>query len=183
MISSPSVLPVVRVHGRATVDEITFPSGARPARPVAAGFTLHELILGLTIHGILAAAVVPTTQKIVKREKEVQLKRALMEMRQAIDSYKKAADQGLIDRGDLEAQGYPTDFEDLLLGVPLKKDSRKNLRFLRKIPIDPMTGEANWGRRSSFDDPESAAWGHENLFDVYSKSDGTALDGSEYATW
>jgi general secretion pathway protein G len=150
---------------------------------VARAFTLLELILGLTILGILAAAVVPTTQKIVKREKELELKRALMEMRHAIDSYKKAADEGIIDRGDMEAQGYPTDFEDLMLGVPLKKDSRKKLRFLRKVPVDPVTGEANWGKRSSFDDPESNSWGHENLFDVYSKSDGIALDGSEYATW
>ena len=146
-------------------------------------FTLLELVLTMVILGILAAAVVPTTQKIVKRGKELELHRSLMEMREAIDRFKKAADAGLIDVPNQEQLGYPADFEELLKGAPLAKEPSKTMRFLRRLPRDPMTGEDKWGRRSVQDDPDSRSWGGENLFDVYSLSDGIALDGTEYGLW
>lgn len=146
-------------------------------------FTLLEIIISLTILAVLATAVVPTTKKLVKREKEIQLKRGLHEMRQAIDRFKRAAEQGLINIDDPEQLGYPKDLEELLRGAPLKSDPSKRMRFLRRIPVDPFTGEANWGFRSVQDDPEANSWGRENLFDVYSLSDGTGLDGSEYSSW
>ena len=146
-------------------------------------FTFLELILSLTILGILAAAVVPSTKKIVKRQKEVELKRALLEVRDAIDRFKKASDEGLIIAGGVEQLGYPQDFDQLVAGAPLKKDRDRNMRFLRRIPTDPITGEAQWGMRSVQDSPDDRSWGGENLFDIFSLSDGTALDGTEYSTW
>ena len=147
------------------------------------GFTFLELILSMVILSVLAAAAVPTTRTIVKRNKELELKHALMEVREAIDRYKRAADQGLINVADPEQYGYPADFEELVAGAPLKKEVSKRMRFLRKIPVDPMTGEATWGMRSVQDDPEGSHWGRENLFDIYSLSDGTALNGEEYSEW
>lgn len=147
------------------------------------GFTLLELMISAVVLAILAGALMPTTKKIVKRQKEVELRRALLEMREAIDRYKKATEEGLIGEGDIDQLGFPEDFETLIAGVPLKKDSAKKIRFLRRIPKDPMTGEVEWGKRSVQDDPDDKTWGTENLFDVYSLSDGTALDGSEYSDW
>jgi general secretion pathway protein G len=146
-------------------------------------FTLLEIIISLTILAVLASAVVPTTKKLVKREKEVQLKRALHEMRDAIDRFKRASEQGVITVTDREQLGYPKDLEELVIGAPLKEDPAKRVRFLRRIPVDPVTGEAKWGLRSVQDEPDSTSWGRENLFDVYSLSDGVALDGTEYAEW
>ena len=120
-----------------------------------------------------------------KRRKEMELKQALLEIREAIDRFKRAADEGKIEADGTDQLGYPADFEELVNGVPMKtKDGkRKNMRFLRRIPVDPMTGEAAWGMRSVQDEPDDSTWGRENLFDVYSLSDGTALDGTEYQTW
>ncbi len=146
-------------------------------------FTLLELVLTMTILAILAAAMVPTTGKVVKRRKEMELKHKLMEVREAIDRFKRAADEGLIVVTDIEQLGYPEDFNQLVNGVPLKKSPRKVMRFLRQIPIDPMTGEADWGKRSVQDEPDRKSWGYENLFDIYSLSDGTALDETEYGEW
>lgn len=146
-------------------------------------FTLLELMVACVVLGILAAAALPTTQKIVKRQKEIELKRALLEMRQAIDRFKREADKDTIQLDDLEQLGYPEDFDQMVEGVSLKGGKGAKMRFLRRIPIDPMTGEAEWGMRSVQDDPESNQWGGENLFDVYSLSDGTAIDGSDYRDW
>jgi len=146
-------------------------------------FTLLELMMAAVVLAILAAAVMPTTQKIVKRQKELELKRVLMEMRDAIDRYKKATDDGVIAAGDIDQLGYPEDLDKLVEGVPLKKDTSKNMRFLRRIPVDPMTGEAEWGRRSVQDDPDDNTWGGENVFDVYSESDGSGLNETDYSDW
>lgn len=147
------------------------------------GFTFLEIMLAMVILGILAAALVPTTKNIVKRRKETELRNGLMEMRLAIDRYKKIADEGKINVGDVRQLGYPADFDELIEGVPLRSDAGKNVRFLRRIPTDPMTGEAEWGMRSVQDAPDEKSWGGENLFDIYSLSDGTALDGSDYSQW
>lgn len=146
-------------------------------------FTFLELLLSMVILAILAAAAVPTTRIMVKRQKEIALKRSLMETREAIDRYKRAADNGLIVVRNIERLGYPADFDELVRGVPLRKDNSKHMRFLRRIPVDPMTGEATWGKRSVQDTPDDRAWGRENLFDIYSLSDGVALDGTEYSQW
>ena len=100
-----------------------------------------------------------------------------------VDRFKKMADAGEIEPGSVEQLGYPLDFEQLINGVTLTKSPMQSFRFLRRIPVDPMTGEAKWGKRSVQDDPDATSWGRENLFDIYSKSDGTALDGTEYSTW
>ena len=147
------------------------------------GLTFIELVISLTILAVLASAVIPTSQKMVKRRKETELKLSLLEMREAIDRFKRAHEDGLIMVRDVDQHGYPADFDELIEGVPLKKDNTKTIRFLRKIPVDPMTGEAEWGKRSLQDDPDDSAWGGENLFDVYSKSDGIALDETEYTNW
>ncbi len=147
------------------------------------GFTLLEILISMVLLAILAAAVVPSTKKVVKRNKELELKRALLEMRMAIDRFKKASGDGLIVVDDIEQLGYPKNFDELILGVSLKKDPGKRMRFLRKIPIDPMTGEAEWGLRSVQDEPDASSWGRENIFDIYSLSDGIALDETEYSEW
>lgn len=146
-------------------------------------FTLLELILSMLILSILAAAVVPVSRVVVKRGKEAELRRKLLEIRTAIDRFKKASEEGLIDVTDRDQYGYPADFEELISGLPTTDGSGKHLRFLRRIPVDPFTGEAEWGMRSVQDEPDSSSWGSENLFDVYSLSDGTALDGTEYGAW
>ena len=147
------------------------------------GLTLIELMIGMVILGILAAAVMPTTQKLVKRRKEMELRRRLLEVREAIDRFKRASDEGIIKVRDIDQLGYPEDFDELVEGAPLKKNNHQKMRFLRSIPVDPMTGEAEWGMRSVQDDPDDKSWGGENLFDIYSLSDGTALDGTAYSDW
>lgn len=147
------------------------------------GFSFLELMLSMVILAILAAAMVPTTKNIVKRQKEAQLRQALLEVRMAIDRYKKMADDGKINVTDVRQFGYPADFEELIAGASLKDNTGKNMRFLRRIPVDPMTGEAEWGMRSVQDTPDDRSWGGENLFDIYSLSDGIALDGTVYREW
>lgn len=137
----------------------------------------------MVILGILAAAMVPTTKNIVKRQKETQLRNALMEVRLAIDRFKKMADEAKINVSDVRQLGYPADFGELIAGAPLKTEPGKIMRFLRRIPTDPMTGEATWGMRSVQDDFDGKSWGGENLFDIYSLSDGVALDGTPYSEW
>lgn len=147
------------------------------------GFTLLELMIAMVVLGVLAAAVVPTTKNLVKRQKETELKRALLEMRTAIDRFKRAAEDGEIVVLDREQMGYPADLEEMVAGAPSKNDSNVHIRFLRRIPVDPVTGEAEWGLRSVQDEPDATSWGRENVFDVYSLSDGIGLDGTEYSTW
>jgi len=144
-----------------------------------AGLTLVELIVTVAILALLAGAAVPVARFQVKREKERELRRDLWEMRDAIDHYKDAADRGAFQT-KLESQNYPPDLETLVTGVDVQG---KKVRFLRHIPVDPMTGNADWGMRSMQDDPTSDSFSGQSVFDVYSKSTGTALDGTKYSDW
>jgi general secretion pathway protein G len=144
-----------------------------------AGLTLIELIVTITIIAILASAAVPIARFQVRREKERILRRDLWEIRDAIDKYKDAADRGAFQI-KLDSLGYPPDLQTLVDGVDIQD---KKVRFLRRVPVDPMTGNADWGLRANQDDPDSDSWGGQNVFDVYSKSYGTAIDGTKYSTW
>ncbi|MGA3335265.1 MAG: type II secretion system protein [Terracidiphilus sp.] len=143
------------------------------------GLTLVELIVTVAILTILASAALPLMRFQVKRQKERELRSDLWMMRDAIDKYKDAADRGAFQT-KVESQNYPPDLETLVKGVNVQD---KKLKFLRKIPVDPMTGNTDWGLRSMQDDPDSDSWGGQSVFDVYSKSQDTALDGTKYATW
>lgn len=144
-----------------------------------AGLTLVELIIVVAILSILATAAVPIARFQVRREKERELRRDLWEMRAAIDHYKDAADKGAF-QVKADSLGYPPDLQTLVDGVEVQG---KKVRFLRKIPVDPMTNNAEWGTRSNQDDPDTDSTDGSNVFDVYSKSQGTALDGTKYSTW
>ncbi|MGB8473688.1 MAG: type II secretion system protein [Candidatus Acidiferrum sp.] len=144
--------------------------------------TLLELIIAGSILLILASAALPVFRFTVVRQKEAELHRDLREIRNAIDRYKDYADRNLI-RVQVDSDGYPPDLETLVNGVRLGSGDNSKVRFLRRIPIDPMTGRADWGLRSVQDDPDSSTWGGQNVFDVYSKSQAKALDGSHYYEW
>lgn len=146
------------------------------------GFTLVELIAAITILLILTSVALPMARVQVQRTRETELRRALRELRQAIDRYKDFADRGMIPT-KADSFGYPPDLETLVKGVPLKGAATARYKFLRRLPVDPMTGDTDWGLRSMQDDPDSRSWGGSNVFDVYSKSQGTALDGTRYADW
>jgi general secretion pathway protein G len=146
------------------------------------GMTLLELILTCAILLILSSAALPIAKYSVIRGREGELRHNLLEIRDAIDRYKDAADQNQI-RVEIGSEGYPPDLETLVKGVPLGNSGDKKIRFLRKIPVDPMTGRAEWGLRAVQDDPDSRQWGGKNVFDVYSKSMGTAMDGTKYSDW
>jgi len=143
------------------------------------GFTLVELIVATTILVILTTLAIPLARVTIKREKEHELRHALWEMRDAIDRYKDAADRGGFQT-KVDSQNYPPDLETLVKGVDVQG---KKLKFLRRIPTDPMTGSTDWGLRSMQDDPTSDSWGGQNVFDVYTKSQGQALDGTNYKDW
>ncbi|HVW78626.1 MAG TPA: prepilin-type N-terminal cleavage/methylation domain-containing protein [Alloacidobacterium sp.] len=151
----------------------------RRCRRGEAGLTLVELIVTVAILAILASAAIPLTRLTVKREKERELRYDLWQMRDAIDHYKDAAERGAFQT-KVDSFNYPPDLQTLVDGVDVQG---KKVRFLRRIPVDPMTGKDDWGLRSMQDDPNSDSWGGQNVFDVYSKSDGTALDGTKYNTW
>lgn len=150
-----------------------------PKRDGERGLTLIELIVTCFILSILATAAVPIARFQIKRQNERQLRFDLWEMRDAIDKYKDAADRGAFQT-KIDTQNYPPDLETLVNGVEVQG---KKVKFLRKIPIDPMTDKAEWGLRSMQDDPDSDSFGGQNVFDVYSKSQGTGLDGTKYSTW
>jgi general secretion pathway protein G len=143
------------------------------------GFTLLELIIASAILVVLTTMAVPLARLTIQREKERQLRNDLWEMRDAIDRYKDAADRQLF-RAKVDSQNYPPDLETLVKGEDVQG---KKVRFLRKIPTDPMTGTTEWGLRSMQDDPDSDSWGGQSVFDVYTKSTGTALDGTKYKDW
>jgi general secretion pathway protein G len=149
-----------------------------------AGMTLLELIIACTILMILSSAALPIARFTVVRERERELRRDLREMRNAIDRYKDYADRGMI-RTELGSENYPPDLETLVKGVAMggAGAAGKNVRFLRRIPVDPMTGTTDWGLRAIQDDRDSQSWGGKNVFDVYTKSQGTALDGTKYTEW
>ncbi|MFW6132042.1 MAG: type II secretion system protein [Candidatus Aminicenantaceae bacterium] len=152
------------------------------------GFTLTEMLVTLTILAILASAILPLTKNAVKREKEITLRRNLRLMRSAIDAYKKRADEGQFEYEE-ETEGYPPDLETLVEGVEAEVELEsgetvtKIIKFLRRIPKEPMTNSYDWGLRSYQDDYDSETWGGENVYDVYTKSLGTALDNSKYKDW
>ena len=151
----------------------------RIVRPGERGLTLVELIVTITILAILASAAVPMARFQAKRLNERILRYDLWTMRDAIDRYKDAADKNAFPI-KLDSQGYPPDLETLVNGVEVQT---KKVKFLRHIPVDPMTGKAEWGLRSMQDDPKSDSFGGQSVFDVYSKSTGTALDGTKYSDW
>ena len=156
------------------------PCGPGLARVVGErGLTLVELIVTVAILTILASAAFPVARFQVKRQNERMLRYDLWTMRDAIDKYKDAADKGAFQT-KVDSQNYPPDLDTLVTGVDVQG---KKVKFLRRIPVDPMTGKTEWGMRSMQDDPTSDSFGGQSVFDVYSKSQGTALDGTKYADW
>jgi general secretion pathway protein G len=150
------------------------------------GFTFIELLVVTTILIVLASAILPLTRVTLQREREAELRRALRDMRTAIDRYKDAVDTGQIGSTDIRAgsEGYPPDLETLVVGVTKANDaSGVKLRFLRRVPMDPITHDMDWGMRSYQDKPDSSSWGGQNVYDVFSKAEGTALDGTKYKDW
>jgi len=155
----------------------------------APGFTLAELIITLALLAILAMSALPLGKMAVKRDNELELARALRTMREAIDAWKKLADEKKFEF-DQDTEGYPPTLEDLVKGVEIQdKDAKgqtgrkRTVKFLRRIPKDPMTNSFDWGLRSYQDDPDSDSWGEENVYDVYTKSEALALDGTRYKDW
>ncbi|HEU5452879.1 MAG TPA: type II secretion system protein [Terriglobales bacterium] len=151
----------------------------RPKKTRQHGLTLIELIVAITILMILTGAAVPIARVRIKREKERELRRDLWEIRDAIDRYKDAADRGAF-QVKIGTEGYPPDLDTLVNGVTV---GDKKVRFLRRIPVDPMTGKPDWGLRCMQDDPDSTSWCGENVFDVYTQSQQTAADGTKYSEW
>src|SRR5437588_13069028 len=159
-------------------DKATYRRGVLCLRG-AKGFTLIELIVATAILALLTTMALPLARLTIKREKEKELRFDLWQMRDAIDRYKDVADRGAIQI-KLGSQGYQPDLDTLMNGVDI---GGKKVRFLRKIPVDPMTGKAEWGLCAVQDDPNSDSWSGDDVLDVYSKSEGTALDGTEYEEW
>jgi len=174
--NNPAIVPV------RTPDGICPASGQNEAVSPThsqSGLTLVELIITVAIVAILASAAIPIARFQVKRQKEIQLRRDLWEMRDAIDRYYDAAAKGGIQT-KVDSMNYPPDLQTLVDGVDIQD---KKVKFLRRIPVDPMTNSTDWGLRSNQDEPDSTSFGGQNVFDVYTKSDGTALDGTKYNTW
>ncbi len=153
------------------------------------GFTLVEMIITLAVLAILALSALPLGKMAVKRENEIELQRTLRLVREAIDAWKKLADEKKFEVEE-DTEGYPPTLEDLVKGVEVqdkdasgKGSKKKTVRFLRRIPKDPMTGSFDWGLRSYQDDADSDVWGEENVYDVYTKSTALALDGTRYRDW
>jgi general secretion pathway protein G len=149
------------------------------------GTTFVELMAAATILMILAGAVLPLARVTVKRQRESELRRSLRELRRAIDEYKLRVDQGQIGGADVKlgSEGYPPDLETLVEGVSQVGRLDRKLKFLRRIPVDPMTHTVEWGLRCYQDEPDSSSWCGDNVYDVYTKSGGTALDGTKYKDW
>lgn len=158
------------------------------------GFTLLELILTIAVLTIFTAAAIPVARSTIKRQREVELRRALRDLRTALDRYRQIADTGLIKStemtpseqcmgGGIGTGCYPPNLDVLVEGVSLSRGVDRKIKLLRKIPVDPMTGQAEWGMRSFKQEPSARSWDGQNVFDVYSLSDGTALDGTKYKDW
>jgi general secretion pathway protein G len=150
------------------------------------GFSFIELLVVTSIILVLAGAIMPLARITIQRQREIELHRALREIRTAIDKYKDAVDQGQIGGTDVQlgSEGYPPDLDALVEGVPAAGDaSGRKLKFLRRIPMDPMSRSTEWGMRSYQDAPDARSWSGKNVFDVYTKSEGTALDGTKYRDW
>jgi general secretion pathway protein G len=153
-----------------------------PVNSRTRGFTLVELLVTVTIIAILAGLALPLARNSLKREREIQLRQNLREMRTAIDKFKDACDAGRVEM-PADTECYPQTLESLVDGVQLLGQAGKMLKLLRKIPTDPMTNSTDWGMRSYQDEPTAGSWGGQNVFDVYTKSDGTAFDGTRYKDW
>jgi len=150
------------------------------------GYTFIELLVVSAIVMLLASAVMPLARVTATRQREAELRRALREMRTAIDKYKDAADSQQIASLEIKvgSEGYPADLDVLVEGVAVQNDaSGRKLKFLRRVPVDPMTGSTDWGKRSYQDQPDATRWGGQNVFDVYTTFEGTALDGTKYRDW
>jgi len=154
----------------------------RRAKGVRNGFTVVELAIVAVMVSILSAMAVPVVRYTVTRQDELELRFQLRLMRDAIDKYKQLSDQGLIPP-QLGSEGYPPDLDTLVTGAKLVGQIDKKQKFLRRVPVDPMTKKAEWGLRSFQDEPKSMSWGGHNIYDVYSLSDGRAIDGSYYKDW
>jgi general secretion pathway protein G len=149
------------------------------------GVTYLELVAVATILVILASAILPLGRVTIRREREIELRRALRELRRGIDAYKAAVDAGQVGATEVKlgSEGYPPDLDTLVKGVQRVGAVERKLKFLRRIPRDPMTSGADWGLRCYQDDPDSTSWCGENVYDVYSKSTAKALDGTTYNSW
>ena len=150
------------------------------------GYSFVELLIVSALLVILASAVIPLSQVTVQRQREVELRRALRVIRVAIDGHKDAVDLGVIGGSDVEAgsEGYPPDLETLVEGVEVLNDATgRRMKFLRRVPVDPMTQSTEWGLRAYQDSPSATRWGGGNVYDVYSRSDGTGLDGTRHREW
>jgi len=154
-------------------------SGGRRER----GVTLLEMVVTIGVLLILASVIVPTARFAVKRQKELELRRSLRDMRKAIDEYKKYCDAGAIPKEGVDSECYPTELEILVEGVDKVGTVGQKIKFLRRIPIDPFTKNTDWGKRSLQDDVDSSSWGQQNVYDVFTTYEGTALDGTEYEDW
>jgi general secretion pathway protein G len=151
-------------------------------RRARAGYTLAELVMVTAILAILASVALPAVKFAAKRNKEAELRHALRTLRLGIDEYKRYSDAGLIPI-DLGTDGYPKDLEVLVEGVDVVGQVDKKVRFLRRVPLDPMTGDLEWGLRSYQDEPDATSWGGENVYDVYSQSEGVGINGIPYREW
>ena len=147
------------------------------------GFSLVELIVAFTILSLLTTMAVPLARYKVRRDRERELRWALHEIRQAVDKYKDMADKGDLGPTKMGTENYPESLEILVEGVKKQGSVDTKIRFLRRIPRDPMTGKFDWGKRSMQDDPKSTSWGGQNVFDVYTKSMDKGSDGTAYADW
>jgi len=158
----------------------------RGNRTSSAGFTFIELIVTTAVIMVLASAALPIARVSIRRQREAELHETLREMRSAIDKFKDYADSGKISSFDIQAgsDNYPASLQQLVDGVGVAGDTTgKKYKFLRRIPIDPVTGQADWGLRAYTDNPNSTAWGGSSVYDVYSKAEGKALDGTKYKDW
>jgi len=153
-----------------------------PWRAPTSAFTFVELMASITIILLLTTIALPLARVQIQRTREVELRRDLRELREAIDHYKDFSDHGMI-AVKADTFGYPPDLQTLVDGVTLKGAATAKYKFLRRLPVDPMTETADWGMRSMQDDADSRSWGGQNVFDVFSKSDATALDGTKYSDW
>jgi len=151
-------------------------------QPGSPAFTFVELMASITIILLLTTVALPLARLQIQRTKEVELRRDLRQIREAIDHYQDLADHGMIPV-KTDTFGYPPDLQTLVDGVAFKGSATTKYKFLRRLPVDPMTESTEWGVRSMQDDPDSRSWGGQNVFDVYSKSDGTGLDGTKYSDW
>lgn len=152
----------------------------------SSGFTFIELLVVTTILLILASVAMPLARVTVQRQREIELHRALREIRLAIDKYKDSVDNGLIGSVDVKvgSEGYPPDLDTLVEGVSVANDaSGRKLKFLRRVPLDPMTNSTDWGLRAYGDKPDSTSWGGGNVYDVYTKAEGAGLNGTKYRDW